>query len=74
MAAEGVCHAAAGRAGVPAGDILQVWLDVSNHPARGKDQADLLCKRDFPRFSIGTCMTAESEFASAFVQPVQRRP
>jgi len=26
-------------------DILQVWLDVSNHPARGKDQANLLRKR-----------------------------
>lgn len=48
MAAEGVFHAAVERAGMPAGDILQAWLDVSNHPARGKDQADLRCKRDFP--------------------------
>jgi hypothetical protein len=25
--------------GVPVSDILQVWLDVSTHPARGKEQA-----------------------------------
>ena len=42
-------RAAVERDGVPAADILQVWLDVSNHPARGKDQADLLRKRVFFR-------------------------
>lgn len=42
---EAVFRAAVYRDGVPASDILQVWLDVSNHPARGKDQADLLRKR-----------------------------
>ncbi len=31
--------------GVPVADILQVWLDVSNHPARGKEQADQIWKR-----------------------------
>lgn len=31
--------------GVPVSDILQVWLDVSNHPARGKEQADQIWKR-----------------------------
>jgi hypothetical protein len=25
--------------GVPVSDIIQIWLDVSNHPARGKEQA-----------------------------------
>jgi hypothetical protein len=46
---EAVFRAAVERDGVPATDILQVWLDVSNHPARGKDQADLLRKRVFPQ-------------------------
>jgi hypothetical protein len=31
--------------GVPASDILQVWLDVENHPSRGKEQADLIWRR-----------------------------
>jgi hypothetical protein len=33
------------RDGVPASDILQVWLDVSAHPARGSEQADEIQKR-----------------------------
>jgi hypothetical protein len=44
---EAVFRAAVESDGVPISDILQVWLDVSNHPARGKDQADLLRKRIF---------------------------
>jgi hypothetical protein len=44
---QAVFRAAVERDGVPAADILQVWLDVSNHPARGKDQADLLRTRAF---------------------------
>lgn len=44
---EAVFRAAVERDGVPTSDILQVWLDVSDHPARGKDQADLLRKRVF---------------------------
>jgi hypothetical protein len=44
---ESVFRAAVQRDGVPTADILQVWLDVSNHPARGKDQADLLRRRVF---------------------------
>ena len=28
-----------------ASDILQVWLDVASHPARGAEQADLIWKR-----------------------------
>ena len=31
--------------GVPVSDILQVWLDVGQHPARGKEQADLIWRR-----------------------------
>jgi hypothetical protein len=31
--------------GVPSSDIVQVWLDVSKHPSRGKEQADLIYKR-----------------------------
>jgi hypothetical protein len=28
--------------GLPCCDIVQVWLDVSAHPARGAEQADLI--------------------------------
>ena len=31
--------------GVASCDILQVWLDVSAHPSRGEEQADLIRKR-----------------------------
>ena len=44
---EAVLRAAVERDGVPTSDILQVWLDVSNHPARGKARANLLRKRVF---------------------------
>jgi hypothetical protein len=37
---ESVFRAAVVRDGVPVADILQVWLDVSSHPARGEAQAD----------------------------------
>jgi hypothetical protein len=30
---------------VPASDILQVWLDVSQYPSRGREQADLIYRR-----------------------------
>lgn len=30
---------------VPVSDILQVWLDVSVHPARGREQADEIRRR-----------------------------
>lgn len=33
------------RAGGRACDVLQLWLDVSAHPARGAEQADLIRKR-----------------------------
>jgi hypothetical protein len=28
--------------GVPASDILQIWLDVAQHPARGREQGDII--------------------------------
>lgn len=31
--------------GVPVSDILQIWLDVGQHPSRGKEQADLIWRR-----------------------------
>jgi hypothetical protein len=37
---ESVFRAAVVRDGVPIADILQVWLDVSSHPARGEAQAE----------------------------------
>jgi hypothetical protein len=42
---EAVFRAAVQHQGVPVSDILQVWLDVSKHPARGKEQADQIWKR-----------------------------
>ena len=30
---------------MPACDVLQVWVDVSSHPSRGREQADLIRKR-----------------------------
>ncbi|MGA8619593.1 MAG: hypothetical protein WB660_13890 [Candidatus Sulfotelmatobacter sp.] len=46
---ESVFRSAVQRDGVPVSDILQVWLDVSNHPARGKAQADEIRKRVLSR-------------------------
>lgn len=31
--------------GLVISDIIQVWLDVSNHPTRGQEQADLIYKK-----------------------------
>jgi hypothetical protein len=33
------------RDGVPVSDILQVWLDVAQHPARGREQGDIIYRR-----------------------------
>lgn len=41
---EAVFRAAVMKDGVPCADILQVWLDVSNHPSRGKAQADEIAR------------------------------
>lgn len=42
---ETVFRASVNRNGLPVSDILQVWLDVSNHPMRGKEQAEQIWKR-----------------------------
>jgi hypothetical protein len=42
---ESVFRGAVQRDGVPVSDILQVWLDVSSHPARGKAQAAEIRKK-----------------------------
>jgi len=31
--------------GMPSCDVLQVWVDVSGHPSRGQEQADLIRRR-----------------------------
>jgi hypothetical protein len=31
--------------GVPVCDVLQVWLDVAQHPSRGREQADLIWRK-----------------------------
>ena len=31
--------------GMPSCDVLQIWVDVSSHPSRGREQADLIRKR-----------------------------
>jgi len=37
---ESIFRSAVDQKGMPVSDALQVWLDVSNHPSRGKEQAD----------------------------------
>jgi hypothetical protein len=44
-----VFRGAVKRDGVPVSDILQVWLDVSEHPARGAEQADEIWSRVLQR-------------------------
>jgi hypothetical protein len=36
---EAVFRSAVRHNGIPVSDTLQVWLDVSSHPTRGKEQA-----------------------------------
>ena len=42
---ESIFRAAIEQDGLPVSDVLQVWLDVSRHPARGKAQADVIRKK-----------------------------
>jgi hypothetical protein len=42
---ESVFRGAIRKDGVPASDILQVWLDVAEHPSRGREQADLIWRK-----------------------------
>jgi hypothetical protein len=39
--------------GLAASDVLQVWVDVGAHPARGREQADLIRKRVLGRVIEG---------------------
>jgi len=40
-----IFRAAVNMSGVPASDVLQIWLDVAAHPARGSAQADEIWQR-----------------------------
>jgi hypothetical protein len=42
---ESIFRGAVQKDGVPVSDILQVWLDVGQHPSRGREQADLIWRR-----------------------------
>lgn len=42
---ESVFRAAVSRDGIPVSDVLQVWLDVADHPARGASQAQEIWRR-----------------------------
>lgn len=42
---ESIFRAAARVDGVPVADVIQCWLDVSSHPARGGEQAAFIWKR-----------------------------
>lgn len=42
---ESIFRGAVRKNGVPISDILQVWLDVGQHPSRGQEQADLIWRR-----------------------------
>jgi hypothetical protein len=42
---EAIFRAAARVDGVPVSDVIQCWLDVSSHPARGDEQAAFIWKR-----------------------------
>lgn len=44
-ARESVFRGTVRRNGVPVADIVQVWLDVSSHPARGAAQAGEILRR-----------------------------
>jgi DNA-binding MarR family transcriptional regulator len=47
---EAVFRAQVTRDGIPISDILQVWLDASTHPARGKEQAREIQRRVLKQF------------------------
>lgn len=42
---EAIFRASVNREGIRVSDILQVWLDVSNHPTRGREQAREIRRR-----------------------------
>ena len=42
---ESVLRGVVEKSGLPVSDIIQVWLDVGQHPARGKEQADIIWRK-----------------------------
>lgn len=42
---EAIFRASVTHEGIPVSDVLQVWLDVSTHPARGREQAREIWRR-----------------------------
>jgi hypothetical protein len=52
-APESIFRAAVERGGVPVTGILQVWLDVSSHPARGSAQAEQIHDKQLARLFEG---------------------
>jgi hypothetical protein len=50
---ESVFRGAVDREGVPVADIVQIWLDVSSHPARGSAQAEEIRRRILAPFLKG---------------------
>ena len=42
---ESVFRGVVEKSGLPVSDIIQVWLDVGQHPARGKEQADIIWRK-----------------------------
>ena len=50
---EAVFRGAVDREGVPVADIVQIWLDVGSHPARGSAQAEEIRRRILAPFVKG---------------------
>ena len=42
---ENIFRGVVSKEGAPVSDILQVWLDVGQHPSRGKEQAELIWRK-----------------------------
>jgi len=42
---ESVFRGVVEKSGLPVSDIIQVWLDVGQHPARGKEQANIIWRK-----------------------------
>jgi hypothetical protein len=42
---ESIFRGAVRNDGVPVSDILQIWLDVAQHPSRGREQADVIWRK-----------------------------
>jgi hypothetical protein len=51
---EAVFRACVVEDGVPAADIIQCWIDISNHPARGREHSEQIWRRVLvPRLTLG---------------------